>query len=456
MTNVARHPASFKDPAGFIFEANGKIYRQVNKVYGQQYQHLMESGLYNQLISGNQLIPHSTINENLTGEEEWLLTLIPEQLSFISYPYEWCFDQLKDAALLTLSVLRTSLDKGMILKDATPFNIQFVNGKPLLIDTLSFDRYDETMPWVAYRQFCESFLFPLYLEHYLKIDCIKWLSNYIHGIPVDVTAKLLPWRSKWNLGVRLHVMLQNNVRIRKTTQKVQPAFSKQKLLNLITHLESIIRNLSSGYPSISTWSNYYDETILGKEYLDRKEIILKKFLGTISYTSVLDLGANDGYFSRLLAKDNKSVLAVDNDSRCINNLYQLIKREPLTGIIPLIIDLSNPSPAIGFNNTERSSFGQRAKADLALALALIHHLVIGKNIPLPELAGYFAKMAPQLIIEFVPKEDEKVKQLLSERADIFSTYDAASFETNFSRYYTILAKELIPGTTRTLYCLARK
>jgi len=456
MTNVARHPASFKDPAGFIFEANGKIYRQVNKVYGQQYQHLMESGLYNQLISGNQLIPHSTINENLTGEEEWLLTLIPEQLSFISYPYEWCFDQLKDAALLTLSVLRTSLDKGMILKDATPFNIQFVNGKPLLIDTLSFDRYDETMPWVAYRQFCESFLFPLYLEHYLKIDCIKWLSNYIHGIPVDVTAKLLPWRSKWNLGVRLHVMLQNNVRIRKTTQKVQPAFSKQKLLNLITHLESIIRNLSSGYPSISTWSNYYDETILGKEYLDRKEIILKKFLGTISYTSVLDLGANDGYFSRLLAKDNKSVLAVDSDSRCINNLYQLIKREPLTGIIPLIIDLSNPSPAIGFNNTERSSFGQRAKADLALALALIHHLVIGKNIPLPELAGYFAKMAPQLIIEFVPKEDEKVKQLLSERADIFSSYDAASFETNFSRYYTILAKELIPGTTRTLYCLARK
>ncbi len=456
MTNVARHPASFKDPAGFIFEANGKIYRQVNKVYGQQYQHLMESGLYNQLISSNQLIPHSSINENLSGEEEWLLTLLPEQLSFISYPYEWCFDQLKDAALLTLSILRTSLDKGMILKDATPFNIQFQKGKPLFIDTLSFDLYDETKPWVAYRQFCETFLFPLYLEHYLKIDCIKWLSNYIHGIPVDVTAKLLPWKSKWNLGVRLHVMLQNNVRIRKTTQKVQSAFSKQKLLNLITHLESIIRNLSSGYPPISTWSNYYDETILGKEYLDRKEIILKKILGTISYTSVLDLGANDGYFSRLIAKDNKSVLAVDSDSRCINNLYQLIKREPLTGIIPLIIDLSSPSPAIGFNNTERSSFGQRAKADLVLALALIHHLVIGKNIPLPELAGYFAKMAPQLIIEFVPKEDEKVKQLLSGRADVFSTYDAASFEFYFSRYYTILAKELIPGTTRILYCLARK
>ena len=161
MTNVARHPASFKDPAGFIFEANGKIYRQVNKVYGQQYQHLMESGLYNQLISSNQLITHSSINENLTGDEEWLLTLLPEQLSFVSYPYEWCFDQLKDAALLTLFILRTSLDKGMILKDATPFNVQFQKGKPLFIDTLSFDLYDETKPWVAYRQFCETFLFPL-------------------------------------------------------------------------------------------------------------------------------------------------------------------------------------------------------------------------------------------------------------------------------------------------------
>ncbi len=456
MTNVSRHPASFKDPAGFIFEANGKIYRQVNKSYGDQYRHLMNSGLYDQLTSNNQLIPHTSVNENLTGEEEWLLTLLPEQISFISYPYEWCFDQLKDAALHTLAVLRTSLDKGMILKDATPFNIQFLNGKPLFIDTLSFDRYDETQPWVAYRQFCETFLFPLYLEHYLKIDCIKWLSNYIHGIPVEVTAKLLPWKSKWSLGVRLHVMLQNNMRRRKTSHSVQPVFSKQKLLNLITHLESIIRPLASGYPSVSTWSNYYDETILGKEYLDRKEIILKKFLGTITYKSVLDLGANDGYFSRLLAKENKMVLAIDSDSRCINNLYQLVKREQLKNIVPLIIDFSNPSPAIGFSNTERSSFGQRAKADLVLALALIHHLVISKNIPLPDLAEHFADMAPQLIIEFVPKEDEKVKQLLSGRTDIFNTYDVASFEAHFSRYYTIQAKELIPGTTRILYCLVRK
>ena len=456
MTNVARHPASFKDPSGFIFEADGRIYRQVNKSHAKEYQQLMDSGLYKRLTEGKQLITHSHSEENITGDAEWYRTLLPEPIPYITYPYEWCFDELKDAALLTLSIVRASLDHGMILKDATAFNIQFYNGKPILIDTLSFELYDETKPWTAYRQFCENFLFPLYLEHYLKIDCIRWLSNYIHGIPVDLTASLLPWKSKWNLGVRLHVFLQNNVRLRNTVDSKTPAFSKQKLLHLISHLESIISGLNPGYPATSTWSNYYDDTILGKEYLDQKEIVIKRIIQPLSYKTVMDLGANDGYFSRLLATPDKMVLAVDSDSRCINNLYQYIKKEKRSNIVPLINDISNPSPSIGFNNEERSSFGKRLNADLTLALALIHHLVIAKNIPLKSLAVYFASMAPQLIIEFVPKEDEKVKQLLSGRVDVFTDYNVTSFESYFSEYYKIVAKELIPGTTRILYCLQRK
>ena len=203
-------------------------------------------------------------------------------------------------------------------------------------------------------------------------------------------------------------------------------------------------------------SNYYDDTILGKEYLDQKEIVLKRLIQPLSYTTVMDLGANDGYFSRLLATQEKVVLAVDSDSRCINNLYQYIKKEKRSNIIPLINDISNPSPSIGFNNEERSSFGNRLTADLTMALALIHHLVIAKNIPLKSLAGYFASMAPQLIIEFVPKEDEKVKQLLSGRVDVFTDYNVPSFESYFSEYYKIVAKALVPGTTRIIYSLQRK
>lgn len=456
MSSIAPHPASFKDPSGFIFEADGKVYRQVNKLYAAQYQQLMQSGLYNTLIANNQLLPHTVVDENITGDTEWYTTLLPEQLSFISYPYEWCFDELRDAALLTLSLVRTSLEYGMILKDATPFNIQFHKGRPVFIDTLSFDIYTPSKPWVAYRQFCETFLFPLYLEHYLKIDCIKLLSTYLTGIPVEVTAKLLPNKSKWNLGVRLHVLLQNNIKKNKTTTAAAVVFSKQKLINLVSHLESIIRSLQPGYPPVTTWSNYYEETILGKEYLHQKEMLLKKFVTSLSYTTVADLGANDGYFTRILAEKDKSVIAIDSDSRCINSLYQYIQKQSVPNITALIADLSNPTPAVGFANTERDSLPERLKPDLVLALALVHHLVIGKNIPLIRLAPFFATLAPQLIIEFVPREDEKVKQLLHTREDIFSDYTIENFEHYFSLYFTMKAKEVIPGTTRILYCFVRK
>ncbi len=456
MSKVAHHPASFKDPAGFVFEASGNFYRQVNKVYSKQYEQLVQSGLYNRLTAGNQLLPHTIVPENLTDEENWYTTLLPTQLPFISYPYEWCFDQLKDAALLTLSILRTSIEFGMILKDATPFNIQFYKGNPIFIDTLSFDNYDSNEPWAAYRQFCEGFLFPLYLEHYLKIDCIKLLSTYITGIPVEVTAKLLPRKSKWSLGVRLHVLLQNNIKNNNSPGKSGTRFSKQKMLNLVSHLESIIVSLKPGYPPQTTWSNYYEETILGKGYLQQKESLLKKICTSLSYTTIVDLGANDGHFTRLLAEKDKLVIAIDNDSRCINTLYQYTKQQSVSNIIALTGDLSNPTPAVGFNNTERTSFHQRIKPDLVLALALVHHLAIGKNIPLSLLASYFAGFAPQLIIEFVPKEDEKVKQLLSTRRDIFEDYHMAGFEKYFLEYFYIQAKETIKGTERTLYCLIRK
>jgi len=457
MSNIVPHPASYRDPSGFIFEHEGKIYRQVNKSYAASFEQLHNSGLYQQLVSKGDLIAHTETNINISGSRDWFTTLLPEQLPFISYPYEWCFDQLRDAALLTLSINRSSMEQGMILKDATPYNIQFLHGRPVFIDTLSFDRYEADQPWIAYRQFCENFLFPLYLEHYLGIDCIPWLRNYLDGIPVDTTARLLPWKSKWNLGVRLHVLLQNKIKQAgqgNGSQKI--VFSKQKMLHLLQHLESIVANIKPGYPSQSNWSNYYEETILGQDYLKEKEKIFMKMLGLLNYSTVADLGANDGHFSTMLAKSSKLVIAIDSDSRCINRLYQRCKTESVKNIVPLVNDLSNPSPSLGFNNKERESLGKRIKADLVVALALIHHLAISKNLPLPMLANYFSSFSPQLIIEFVPKEDEKLKQLLSGRRDIFDHYTKDDFEKSFSDYYTILASETIPGTGRVLYCMKRK
>jgi hypothetical protein len=456
MTTYTRHPSSFKDPSGFVFESGGNIYRQVNQYYAAQYRQLMDSGLYKQLVSHQRLIAHEEVAENMTNTPEWYTTLQPEPVQHISYPYEWCFEQLQDAALLTLTMLKTALQHGMILKDATPYNIQFHKGRPVFIDTLSFDTYDPKQPWIAYRQFCQCFLFPLYLEHYLKTDIQRILSTYIDGIPVDFVAKLLPLKSRLSLGVWLHVYLQHTASTSTRANKQTAAFSKKKLLDVISHLTNIITNFPNNKTYKTTWSNYYEDTILSKEYLQEKETIVRAFCQNSKARSVLDLGANDGYFSRLFASHQMQVIATDADNRCISRLYHEVKNNNIQNILPLILDIANPSPAIGFHNQERAAFHDRIQTDLVAALALVHHLVIGKNISLPVLAEYFNHIAPELIIEFVPKEDEKVQQMLKTRPDTFPDYTTTVFENLFLQYFEVISKKKVPGTYRVLYHMKRK
>lgn len=457
MTDLSKqHPASFKDPAGFVFEYAGKVYRQVNKAYADDYQLLIGSGLYDKLVQKKWLIPHTVVNKNLTAHPDWHLTLLPEQLPSISYAYEWSFDMLRDAALLTLKINKAAIEHGMILKDATPFNVQFHKGRPVFIDTLSFEQYDETKPWIAYRQFCECFLFPLYLAHYTGLDAARLLSVFPDGMPAATIAKLLPFRSRFNLGVWMHVFLQRNVQQKNAGRKQTEAlFNKKKLLLLIDGLTASIKKLSASTDT-TIWSNYYEETILGKGYLEKKEALFRSYLEGISVDSVLDLGANDGHFSRIAAEKAQTVLATDFDSKCINNLYKEIKAGKITTILPLVADLSNPSPAIGFNNKERNAFIDRGQCDMVLALALIHHLVFGRNIPLAMLPEFFAKLTRQyLIIEFVPFGDEKVGILLQDREQYHKDYTPALFEEMFSARFNIIQKQTITGTSRVLYLMKR-
>lgn len=454
MPGYTTHPASFRDPSGFMFTANGKIYRQVNKIYAEHYNYLINSGLYQLLQDKQLLLPHIELKENILNAENWYLTLLPEKITFISYPYEWCFEQLKDAALLTLQLVKLSVEKGMILKDATAFNIQFQKGRPVFIDTLSFEKYDATQPWVAYRQFCENFLFPLWLGHYHKINFQNILSIYPEGIPVEIAAKLFPAKSRLNLGVWLHVRLQNKLSRRVNRDKMVTRFSKSKLLNLVTHLENIISGLDNS--NKTTWSNYYDESISSPGYLKEKEKIVRDLLSEIQGKKVLDLGANEGIFSRIAAEKGFDVVATDKDEQCINNLYKQTKTQNITNILPLCIDITNPAPAIGFANRERTSWNDRMRPDLVMALALIHHLVIGKNIPLKMLAEYFNQSAPQLLIEFVPQEDEKTQILLQSKKNIYPEYTKDQFENIFQTYFTIVKKQPVAETGRWIYSMKQK
>ena len=450
------HPASYRDPSGFVFRKDGLYYRQVNESYRADYDELLRSGLYKTLTEKGLLVPHTEIDTDLTGHPDRYKILLPQQLPFISYPNEWSPSQLKDAALLTLQVLHIALDHGMIVKDATPLNIQFMQGRAVFIDTLSFEKYDPSLPWVAYRQFCECFLFPLYLQHYLPTGTHKVAGAYPEGIPATITSALLPWKSRWRMGVWLHVFLPARVRQDNLPGGRPLNFNKTKLLHLTANLGNIVQQLNTSAVSPSTWNNYYRETIISSAYLAAKEKLFRELTADMVVRSALDLGANDGYFSKIIAERSIPVIAVDSDWQCINNLYQYTRQQPGTDILPLCVDIADPTPATGFDNTERSAFTDRMTADLVVALALLHHLVLGRNIPLSRIADYFSRLTHSwLILEFIPLSDPKAKDLVRNRRGALPLYDAASLEDCFGRHFTIDKQLPIPGTERILYRLRK-
>lgn len=453
--HVIYHPSSYRDPSGFIFTKEGIVYRQVNLCFKDHFDHFIQSGCYDALVKKNLLIAHEVIPQNLTGSHDYHLTLKPERIGFISYPYEWSFDMLKDAALLTLQLAKESLAYGMMIKDATPYNIQWHKGSLVFIDTLSFEKYEET-PWIAYRQFCENFLGPLLLMHYNRKQLTGLLLAWPDGIPLDIVSSMLPKRSRFSFYTYLHIHLHAKYSSKEAGNKRTVAvFSKQKLLNLLSSLESLVAKLHVP-PQKSTWSDYYKEAAQRAGYLDQKKQIIADWAETIhGCTSAADLGANLGEFSGLLSSKKIPVLAADFDPYAINALYSQIKQSGEKYIQPLVLDLSNPTPAIGVNNQERADFMQRAGFDLLLALALIHHLAIGKNIPLPMIASALARMGKNLVIEFVPKEDEKIKLMLSRKKDIYTAYTVENFENVFSDYFSIIDKKTIQGSGRTLYLMQR-
>ncbi len=453
---IKPHAASFRDPSGFVYEKDGILYRFVSSAYQSAYDLLQSSGLADELIKQKKLLPFTEINENHTSRADWYKTLQPQLLPFVSYAWEWSFDQLKDAALTTLSICSAALKKGMILKDATHTNIQFVNGRAKLIDTLSFERYTEGEPWVAYRQFCECFLNPLLLAAYKGMEVHKLLLSYPDGVPAASTANLLPFKTKLKPVVYLHVHLHANL-----SGKADVSTTKQTKKVTLKNMEQIIQSLHDCISSLTlptqqtTWNNYYDETILSDQYLSEKKKLVAAWLGEMNYTSVIDLGANEGEFS-LLCKKEALVVATDFDSACINSLYTKLKAEKLQHIIPLIVDLTYPSSSLGWANAERTAFFKRKTFDLGFALALIHHLAIAKNISFNQIALFFSDICNELIIEFVPKTDPKVKGMLQWRKDIFELYTEEQFEKSFGEHFLLKKKTAVPGSERTLYYYQKK
>jgi hypothetical protein len=457
MTEPA-HPASFRDPSGFLFSREGRLYRQVNRSYQTSYDALMSSGLYARLVEKGRLIPHceSSVPPPVPGLSYKVLE--PEQIRFVSYPYEWCFGQLKDAALLTLRIAGAAVGAGMTLKDASAYNIQFRGGKPVLIDTLSFDTYVEGAPWDAYRQFCQHFLAPLALMAYTDVRLNQLQRAYIDGIPLILAAKLLPLRTRLRPGLLLHLHLHAGMQEKAAsagTPVRSKAVSRTAFLGLIESLRNAVRGLRWRDPG-TDWSEYYEDNNYTERSFQAKQELTADFLGREQPGMVWDLGGNTGVFSRIAAARGNDAVCFDNDYGAVEKNYQTVKAGKETRILPLVLDLTNPSPAIGWGHRERESLLERGPADTVLALALVHHLAIGNNVPLGRVAEFFAGCGPRLIVEFIPKEDSQVKRLLATRKDIFPDYSREGFEAAFTNVYTIETSVPIPESARVLYLMNKK
>jgi hypothetical protein len=418
----------------------------------------MESGLYERLVKAGLLIPHVETDQPPAQAELAFKVIQPERVPFISYPYEWSFSQLKDAALATLSIQKRALKAGMSLKDASAYNIQFVRGRATLIDTLSFETYKVGRPWDAYRQFCQHFLAPLALMSHVDVRLSQFLRVYMDGIPLDLASRLLPIRTRLEFSLLTHVHIHAGAQTRYADADVKRdapkgQMSQNAFLGLLESLEGAVKKLN-WKPAGTEWGNYYDITNYSDAAFEHKKERVGEWVGSVQPALVWDLGANNGVFSRLASVASAGgafTVAFDVDPAAVEQNYRSIKTDKAPNLLPLLLDLTNPSPALGWASRERDSFLQRGPADVVLALAVIHHLAISNNVPLPQLADFFAEAGKRLVIEFVPKSDSQVKKLLSSRADIFPNYTLEGFEAAFASRFKILEKVNLRESERTLY-----
>jgi hypothetical protein len=449
---------SFRDPSGFVYTRDGTFYRQVNHSFRQPFEAFLGSGLYDELVREGLLVPHEQVGLELSATNDAYAVIRPERVAFISYPYEWSFGQLQDAALLTLEVQERALARGFTLRDSSAYNVQYQSGRPVLIDTLSFEPHAEGRPWDAYKQFCEQFLLPLTLMSTRDVRCGTLLRSYLEGIPLDLGSRLLPRRTWVSPSTVLHIHLHAWAQGRYAGSSVSSVakgrgMNRQALLTLIKGLKGAVRGLS--WRAAGTeWADYTDDNNYSQAASQSKRDLVVSYLRGAGPKMVWDLGANTGEYSRAAREVAPLVVSFDVDPAAVERNYRRVRAQGETGILPLLLDLTNPSPAQGWAGRERLSLEERGPAGAVLALALIHHLAIGHNLPLDRIARYLARLGRVLIIEFVPKSDVQVARLLLSRADIFPNYTKEEFEKAFARHFTIDSAERVKDSERWLYSMS--
>ncbi len=460
MSPACIEPGSFRDREGRIVYLGERVYRVLSEKALSDWRVLERAQFFARHVQAGTLIGTQEVDAPPTADaafQSWAGVLHHDALHFVTYPYEWSFHMLKDAARLQLTLILDAMNESMTMKDASSFNIQWRGVTPVFIDIASFEPLDERSPWMGYRQFCELFLFPLMIQAYKNIDFQSFLRGRLDGISPELAAKLMSFRDYLRPGVIPHVLLQSKLQMRLADSKrdvkhdlKQAGFNRSLIENNIMRLRRLVEKLV-WVPPKSQWSDYVhldhyssDATRAKQEFVGQAAALRRRKL-------VWDLGCNTGIYSRIAAKYATCVIAMDADHLAVDRLYTGLKTDAVDNIIPLVINLADGSPNLGWRNSERKTLEERGRPDLVLCLALIHHVVIGANIPLGEFIAWLAHLRGDLIIEFVDKQDDMVKRLLRNKRDVYTDYEREYFEACLKREHRILHTKALPGGTRHLY-----
>jgi len=452
-----RNTSSFRDPSGYVFTEDNIVKRVINPIYFEQFKILTDSGFYNTLFEKKYLIPHKTYSENKDK-----IIIEAQKIPFVNYPYEWSFLQYKHAALLTLKIQKLSLENNFTLKDASAFNITFHKGKPIFIDTLSFDFYKENNPWLAYKQFIMHFLGPLVLSKYFGQEHLKMLSQNLEGISLQKLSGLLPFKSYFSptLLTNIHLLAKYDKKYESDKKTINNNLTKASQIKLIDGLYDYILNLSVNEKT--EWDHYYNQINYNDVAYQFKKEVVKDWFLSIKGKTLIDIGGNDGTFSRELQEQAALLIVADVDPNAVEQNYRQVVKNKEKTVLPIVVDVLNPAANYGFNNEERFSFINRVKdanLDGCLALAVIHHITLSGNIPFSLSAQFFSKMASNLLIEFPTRNDSWVQFLLDSKREFknhFDYYNEENFEIEYAVYFEIVKKERIPSSERILYSLKRR
>jgi SAM-dependent methyltransferase len=455
-------PGSYRDPGSRVFHREGEVYRALDERSLENFRRLTETRFFaNGVAAGRIIGTEATSDIDPIGPGEWAGVLHHERIPVVSYPYEWTFSMLRDAALLQLDLLSAALAEDMILKDSTPFNVQWRGHQPVFIDIGSFERLEKGDIWVGYRQFLSLYLYPLMLTAHVGIPFQPWLRGQPDGLTAEQLRRVMSSRDLLRKSGLLHVALParaerrhhgggRNVR----SELKEAGFSKEMIETNVAGLRKTVAGLD-WRPGSSRWNRYASGCDHVHVQRDAKAEFVARALADDPPGIVWDVGANDGYFSTLAARTAGYVLALDADEVVLEEFYRSLAGKETNNVLPLVQDAANPSPGIGWRGLERPPLEARSAPDLVLCLAVIHHLVIGRNVPLRSVVDWLADLGARVILEFVPPDDPMVRGLTVNKRphEIHRDYNEAALRSYLGSRFVIEREEALPGGERRLFAL---